>query len=634
MTSVQDLSPAPNSQGDRMASLFLALIASVMLLCVIYGMNRGIDITDESFYLLGYTSPQETTTGPYSFRILLGKMAAPFHPDVLFFRILRLICITLTALIASLGVYVWTRRPSQYAPSSRFPLRFIDIFFFLLIGEFLLYIWLPQTPGYNDLNNYLLISTSSLFLLRVKSATRGRALAFSFVIGLVIGMIFFVKFSTSIMFMAAVIVTGGVLDIGFRRNMMQFLANSLCVVIGVSTSFLLYFAFFEPPRLWIVNFVDMSTALAQLRGGLSFSILIVQIRVLIIAPLKNIFLGFLPFTAAVFFFYFRNFIDTTSRRGRLSLIALIILFLGCFAATFLVFRISPLKLTLDPMAFNDYIFYELPYIALAYALVAVFASVLTRTDLRRTLLSGDNAIVLVLAAFLLMMPLIGNSGHGGALTLYHSHLYYTALFMTGLLLLFVLSEHIKSLPLALLFVVVPALCVFLQFMDGYMYAPYRSFKTSLWEKTLKNDVTTRGRGLLLDVDTYTLLKRATDSLTRKTRFTPGGPMLALYHMNGFVYLLGGVSPGGGWFYESPNWNSLNCYYLSHSRLNLRDTIVLRFDPASEAMLQCMHTEGIAYPENYVTVDTITLPENYRILQEHPSAYTQIEILAPRHMLKD
>ena len=147
-----------DAEGESTASYKLLLMRQVLIstpfivpaitaIVLAVAADRGFDFTDEGLYVLSYMHPREYLTSSTQFQLPIGAIWS-LWPSLPFLRLVKL-----GALLAS-GAWLGraSLRYASYAMGANLrPLESNIIVSAITASALAPYVWLPQTPGYNDL---------------------------------------------------------------------------------------------------------------------------------------------------------------------------------------------------------------------------------------------------------------------------------------------------------------------------------------------------------------------------------------------------------------------------------------------------------------------------------------------------
>jgi hypothetical protein len=154
--------PVPErDQVGLAAGLLAATVVAAGLLACLGATKRGIDLTDESYYIQSMLHPKQYLRSSTEFQLILGPLLAA----VRYVWILRLInlCALFGASTAFAFAYLRTA-PALLGARHRQSDR-LAVGAALASGALLPSMYTPQTPGYDQLTVWILLCVSSLLLL-------------------------------------------------------------------------------------------------------------------------------------------------------------------------------------------------------------------------------------------------------------------------------------------------------------------------------------------------------------------------------------------------------------------------------------------------------------------------------------
>ena len=157
---------------DRLLGVILIAVLTILLLVVIWSLDRGLDITDESLTLLSYLYPGEYPANFSMSYTIVDRITGWMHPSVVGYRWITLALILLTATAFFCGFWQWLRR--FVAAEPRRAVSLAVVFPYLLIGWLSVYGIGLVTLNYNTLNSACLASVAGAFLHPRSRAKAGR----------------------------------------------------------------------------------------------------------------------------------------------------------------------------------------------------------------------------------------------------------------------------------------------------------------------------------------------------------------------------------------------------------------------------------------------------------------------------
>jgi len=172
---------------DILFSIFLGLLNLILIVVVWWASYRGFDLSDESFYYLGYRHYANIPDlSAASFHFIYGKFFSFLDLSLAGVRLLRLFL----SLLASLILYVGIKKvKSPGAWSERF------ILFNVILGGMLLsYTWAPMALSYNSMSTIFFACIVGFWLIGISSSPRTKLFCWTILGGFFV-LLFFIKIS-------------------------------------------------------------------------------------------------------------------------------------------------------------------------------------------------------------------------------------------------------------------------------------------------------------------------------------------------------------------------------------------------------------------------------------------------------
>lgn len=189
--------------------------------------TRGVDLTDESFYLLSYrwwdSNPRNFSGAQY----LFGPVFEALGHDVASLRLARLVL-----LLAAHGVFVLALR-DHLRRTARPPWAWsTPVMVLVLATGGISYGWLPQSPGYNDvaLLGSLLIGAVALRCATATSRGTRLSSAWPLLAGSTLTAVALAKWSSAL---AVGVLTAAVITILLRRDPVGLLRAAVAGLLGI-----------------------------------------------------------------------------------------------------------------------------------------------------------------------------------------------------------------------------------------------------------------------------------------------------------------------------------------------------------------------------------------------------------------
>lgn len=163
-----------------------------MLVTAFFALDKGFDISDESYYLLAYRFPQFHPISASLYNIILNSVIPFDYLELLPLRTLRLIF----ALVSSglLAGAIKVTLPSK---------NFLLTFFIVLAGTLGGYSVFPQTTSYNDQIHLLVSAFVFIAVMAVKNRPGNWQVVLSIFGGIVVALATGIKISSGVLLLAA-----------------------------------------------------------------------------------------------------------------------------------------------------------------------------------------------------------------------------------------------------------------------------------------------------------------------------------------------------------------------------------------------------------------------------------------------
>lgn len=178
--------------------MFLVIVTGVLF----WTSYRGLDITDESFYLVGYLYGIEPAHGLTFFHRIYSKFFGAFDFSVPQIRILR-ICLSILASVLLADALVKFLKSKQLIDERKWLFHFA--LGSLSIGSLLGYTWLPQTPSYNTFSSLFLQLILVFYLYAEVYHHYLKRSAFQLLVGFTLSASFYNKFPNMVTSLGAII---------------------------------------------------------------------------------------------------------------------------------------------------------------------------------------------------------------------------------------------------------------------------------------------------------------------------------------------------------------------------------------------------------------------------------------------
>jgi hypothetical protein len=497
-----------DNQALRGALALCGLAALGMLAIVAWAYNRGLDITDEGYYLLAYQDHQPAAGGLANFDTLTKQLLGWASLGAPGYRLVHMLLVLASSLVLALGLKRFT------AVNGRSPLGLAGLTAVVLVAQLGSYGFGPPTLSYNSLSSAFLLAALGLLLVHLAPADGHRSPRAQLLVpaaaGLLIGLCTFTKVNAGL---GAAVVFGLALCLapGSRDQRLRAVGGlALGGLVGVA----FYFAVAQSPSDWYDAFSrDLKGSSDSQHGsGDLLSDYTQSLRNLarwIVEAVALLVGGALAWRH-------RN------RLGRNGAIAAAVV-LGVVALDLIRRRVSG----------GDDLQQALPLAYLFAVGTGIAAIVAGRSRIGRADLRWGLAV-----AVALLVPLVGAAGTNNDII--GQCILYLGAWAAAVVLV---ADRVPTpLRTVVTTCVLAGLAVasVARFADGYVRHPYR-LGTSLFDQKVKVSVPGALDGLKLSP---AAAKFVTDlDGVRRTLHTDGRQMIGMYSLPGAVLALGGTAPG-------------------------------------------------------------------------------------------
>ncbi len=224
---------------DWYLSIFLIGISSLSYLILLWACFRGVELTDESFYLIGYQSGKGGILFPSLFCELYDAIFGWLEISLAEVRILRIV---LT--ISSCFLLWWGVSEKLMVTSISNPIKWL-ILATILSGSVVGFTWGPMAISYNSLVSVFLNGIVGLALIYSNTKTIRAKSAIEFLMGVLLTFMWMVKFS-SVVLIIPFVGCYWLIENEFRiPKIVSSLRFLFWVLLGCAIAFLIVFNGFE-----------------------------------------------------------------------------------------------------------------------------------------------------------------------------------------------------------------------------------------------------------------------------------------------------------------------------------------------------------------------------------------------------
>jgi hypothetical protein len=572
-----------------------------------WGASRGFDFTDEGTYYLSFAHPEEVPDVHTSYHLIGRVIFAIAAHNIVATRLLTALLIFLSAAIFIQGLRRWELAFGHPADVGSW-LPAIGAATAAALG--LGFATSPVAPSYNHLNAILLYAASGLILACASEDTltpdsRRRFFLFATLTGLLVAVEFFVKFSTSVLLAAA---GGSFLLLASRVSALRKLQLMGLTALAAIVAAALFFLCVQDFSGWLDRSAGLRSALTSNtfldsyfgRYWREFSSELLAMLWLYEPVLDAVA------AVAGFLFLLRWWPRVQRWFGAIAGAALI----GALA-TFAWFTHA---FTSGGAARNEFYVATLAVVGLAFGLSLI---VVKRNEWQpiSPLLSVRTVL---LAVFFLLLPVFGAIGTTNVIT---TNLFYQIGpgFVVIVLCLRGLDRCWHGAWATSLGTILLCAVALGQFNHGFIEIPYR-LPAGLQAQTEPTAIGSPVSTLRLDPASHEFIDAARTQLTQ-FGFRPGDDLFAFFNFPGFVFAMGGVSPGHPWYFAGDEISlEDDARRLTTVTLARRQRAFIVINGKVDEFLSRLKTAGINFPADY---------EHCGPALENPLTHETVEIWCPR-----
>ena len=573
--------------GSLPATRLIHALASAGLIAAaglfLFGVTAGFDFTDEGFYYLSFAHPEYVSDSQTSFHFFGAKIFALLGHSIVAMRVAVLCAVLGGTLVFLRGV---GRFAARFAPELM-PAREHRWLggAAALIASFLGFAISPPALSYNFQNAFCLLAATGMLLIACSQTPSAgwfdrRSLAALAGFGALAGLDFFIKFSTSVP-----LAVGG---LGFYLLVSRQTVRQKAVLIGVlllclAVPAVIYFTWVQDWTRWREG--TFGTFDALLHGGYANTV-ISRYAAELIAAWQPALRNFVP----VWVVAVPTMVAVPALRRWPRAQAAVAALGGLWTLGHLVWLISEM----DYLRRLDLEFF-LGSLGLLL-LLSVGSHLAGRNSARP---AYSRAMLAALGLILLILPYLGAFGTSNNLNL-NCHYQLAPWLVLAALLLAEIDRVWGTLWPSQVGLLLLAGIAAAQFYHGYWLEPYRVGGTRS-EQTVTTAIGEPASLLRLKPATHEFITTSRRIL-QEHGFKPGDDLLVLFDLPGFVFAMGGVSPGHPWYFAGDK-NSLD---LDLMRLNFIEparrqrALIVRnsLDPDWNDFLPRLRSAGLNFPENY------------------------------------
>ena len=531
----------------------------------IWASNKGIDISDEGFYLLGFQEKQELGLIETYFQAL-ARFYFPFiENSVIGWRIIRLLLSGLSAYVLVYGIIKWLK---QWFVFSTF--ETINAYLFVIVGSFTIpYLFGPQTLSYNSLSGIFVVFAVGLFFITLTAKSLKLAYTIFFLIGIMLANLLISKITAGILlsFLFSLVTL-----FYFWGNFKKIFLIHLAVIGGIASFYILFF-------LFIFSFELYSNSLLFFANeGKHQNYQNVALVGYVFDAAKQILKIFIYAFVITASFVFGEILLKNNKIARF--IATFFALLGTIVLVFYKFFLTA-KL-------------DSSFIILWLFVVLLYSLFFTFQEKKPFFYFKGKKEFLLITIFLFLVPL--SCAFGSDTGLLRNSLFYTTLYFGWLLIFYKTMNLKKTAVLLSIFVGITLSSV--SYIRANVFFPYRADALFLQTESLQNIT---GINLKVDKNTALFVRQLKETLV-KNGFQDNDYILMFDQMAGVVFLMNGRAPGGNNF---AHWKERLEKNLKFREMNdVKFICIANIKKISQDIINVLKNNDINFPDSYQKVDSV------------------------------
>lgn len=607
------------TQGLDLSIFVLGLLVLIEVVFLIWTFDKGLDLTDEGFYLLSATHPEDVLISFSSFHWLTYPIFKLVRGDIFSFRLVNLILLLLSVTVFWFGILGSLKQIMIYR------LTFHDsiaMYLFLVIGGLATYSWTLRTPSYNSLSVIGTYITLGLFFSTLLVAENDKYkkycvdLTSAIGTGISISLIFFSKSTTAITITAIIVfITMLWKLLSIHRRLLILLGLGLGITLGL----VFYFEFLQPMDSWLTMIRSWIYFMLAVDPAHSSHILVKELVVGLMYTSYEAFISYfmvyILVGVTITKFYYFDKSNTPLRQRRL---------LHSFLFCFLVFAVSSL---VRKFPFHEVcawgVFYVGWLVLIVSMILGIALTIPSQMQLLRFMVRRELFLII---GFLIIAPFAVAAGTSNRIfcnVMNSMASWYGIIFV----LLLALSKTLGNkllLTSGLLLIAVFQVC---NVIWAHLYEPYRLNKGML-EQVVETEIAGSSTTLKLDLETSQILKEIQKE-AEACGYLRGDYLLAFWDLPGVVFALGARSPLLPWWtprvlgLESPGIMK----FLSKEELG--KSIILHTVDSADAAVQM----GLDCHDSYELCAKIRIPRGYSLSGKPLKDHENLWLWFPRKRAK-
>lgn len=562
-------------------SVIFTCLASVAVVLVATAW-RGLDITDESLYLISARDPGDVVGSLSSAHLWTAPLFRAVGYDIGGFRVSGFAAVFAAGALLGTGLARFLGGCGQL-PVGR--AAHVGIAAFCTLGAMLYFGWTLRAPSYNLLNAAGITAATGATLLAGTCHARFWQKGWLMVGGFCLGVAFFAKFPSAI----AALVLLAALSAWFQSVGAR-LVDPLMLVAGFALAAAAHFLLLQTPAQWASSWLrgfQLWQALDVAMGHGTFAKPLSELSNLAIAVVRE-------FGVPILLCLLLAWRGPLGRERRWQTGACLVVSIVFFwkAVTHGFWRGG------DAAFHRDFTIHAGVLVVGLCALVALHVA-------RR---SGNAdlppARVLVCAVLLGAIPFVATLGTG-------TPIYLSVLLAMGAwfgLLVTLLLALARRLGPAVLPVGLGLLAPIaaLQTLSGYWLDPYR-LHGGFADQNVSVVIGTPPVTIKVDAATAQFFRKMRE-LAREAKLEPGSDVIGVARLAGVVFALGARSPGMPWYFSGyPGSRPANDMILGYVEVTRRERAFLMVKGGDESAVPLQIAPGRAFPGGYLAIGSATWP---------------------------
>ncbi|MEX2597060.1 MAG: hypothetical protein WEC59_09060 [Salibacteraceae bacterium] len=491
-------------------------------------MNKGLDLTDESYYLMGYRYPELSMNGGLKFQLFYSTLFSFVEHNAISTRLIRLILTLFSSFVFSQGLLQFLK--SRNVPKSSFFSAF-SVHFFIGIGSLLTYSFAPQSISYNSLSLIFGLFALGFFLMHLTSNRTQKRILYSSLVGAAGFCLALVKFTIPALLFTLLGIVALTLAKRSKKNRTTALFSQFFLPIFISFAFfsLLFFKNIEGVIGWINEiFVTIKTpskshSIDTILSGYQSDIKDIFIAI----GVNYIWLFALAFLAPLIH-------QKVEKKGfNQTPLLLFMVVLGV-----IIFDRLYMGGTIHKSTFMH------PY----FLLMTTFLCYAGGSALIKNGEIIKDESITIIALLLFIMPFLLSFGTNNDLFV-HIIIFLSFWFAGLMALAHVISPKHSVSKLINLTVISFAVVACAQTVMAVVFFPYRLSGTLLHQTHSLSEISDH-ETVKVDEATFNTLKSIKGVLTEKTQFDVDKTLFVFRHQTGIAYALNATTPTVFWYAET------------------------------------------------------------------------------------